>query len=131
MTPDDVTLEVALKLLSLPRELGEHPQLQQPVTAYNGRYGPYVKCGEETRSLPADLSPLDVTLPAGARAVGAAQDARTRSGRGQRAVEGVRQVARHAGARSGLLEGRYGPVRDRWHDERVAPQGCRSRATDV
>jgi DNA topoisomerase-1 len=34
----------------------------KPVMAYNGRFGPYVKCGEETRSLPADISPLDVKL---------------------------------------------------------------------
>jgi len=62
MTPDDVTLEVALKLLTLPRELGAHPELAKPVVAYNGRFGPYVKCGDETRSLPAEISPLDVTL---------------------------------------------------------------------
>ncbi|MEX0677223.1 MAG: type I DNA topoisomerase [Pirellulales bacterium] len=63
MRREDVTLEVALKLLSLPRELGHHPESGSPVVAYNGRFGPYVKCGEETRSLPAGLSPLDVTLP--------------------------------------------------------------------
>jgi len=62
MKPEDVTLEVALKLLSLPRELGVHPESGNPVAAQNGRYGPYVKCGDETRSLPPGLSPLDVTL---------------------------------------------------------------------
>ncbi len=81
MTPENVDFETALKLLSLPRELGEyHPPVSAgdgkadseegdkkeakggKVMAYNGRYGPYVKCGNETRSLPADLSPLDVTL---------------------------------------------------------------------
>jgi DNA topoisomerase-1 len=62
MKPEDVTLEGALKLLSLPRELGMHPQNGFPVVAFNGRFGPYVKCGEETRSLPAGLSPTDVTL---------------------------------------------------------------------
>ena len=62
MQPEDVTLDVALKLLSLPRTLGQHPQSGQPVVAHNGRYGPYVKCDEETRSLPAGLSPLDVTF---------------------------------------------------------------------
>jgi DNA topoisomerase-1 len=62
MQPDDVTLEVALKLLSLPRELGTSPTTGQNVVAYNGRFGPYVKCGEETRSLPAGVGPIDVTL---------------------------------------------------------------------
>jgi DNA topoisomerase-1 len=62
MLPEDVTIEVALKLLSLPRTLGQNPQNDQPVVAYNGRFGPYVKCDTETRSLPAGLSPLDVTF---------------------------------------------------------------------
>jgi DNA topoisomerase-1 len=62
MRREDVTLEVALKLLSLPRELGPHPQSGLPVVAYNGRFGPYVKCGDETRSLPAGVSPIEVTL---------------------------------------------------------------------
>jgi DNA topoisomerase-1 len=62
MKPEEVNLEVALKLLSLPRELGAHPETGKPVVAYNGRFGPYVKSGDETRSLPADLSPLEVTL---------------------------------------------------------------------
>jgi DNA topoisomerase-1 len=62
MTPETVDLATALRLLELPRTLGAHPQSGQSVMAYNGRFGPYVKSGEETRSLPAGLSPLDVTL---------------------------------------------------------------------
>ena len=62
MKPEDVDLPTALKLLSLPRTLGEHPQTHEPVMAFNGRFGPYVKSGAETRSLPSDISPLDVTL---------------------------------------------------------------------
>jgi DNA topoisomerase-1 len=62
MQVSEVDLSTALALLSLPRDLGPHPQTGQPVVAFNGRFGPYVKCGEETRSLPAGASPIAVTL---------------------------------------------------------------------
>ncbi|MCH8043284.1 MAG: type I DNA topoisomerase [Planctomycetes bacterium] len=62
MEPEDVDLALALKLLTLPRELGVKPDSEEKVSALNGRFGPYIKCGSETRSLPAELSPLEVTL---------------------------------------------------------------------
>jgi DNA topoisomerase-1 len=62
MQPSDVTFEVAVRLLTLPRTVGEHPQSKEPIVAFNGKFGPYIKCGSETRSLPKEVSPLDVTL---------------------------------------------------------------------
>ncbi len=58
----DVDLELALRILALPKTLGEHPESHDPVVAHNGRFGPYVKCGSETRSLPSDIGLLSVTL---------------------------------------------------------------------
>ena len=63
MTLDDVDLATALRLLELPRTLGAHPENGESVVALIGKHGPYIRCGEETRSLAASLSPLDVTLP--------------------------------------------------------------------
>ena len=62
MEPSEVTLELALQLLAMPRIVGQHPVTEHEVSVNNGRYGPYVKCGAETRSLPADLSPLDISF---------------------------------------------------------------------
>ncbi|MDO5580202.1 MAG: type I DNA topoisomerase [Planctomycetia bacterium] len=62
MNPEDVDLETALALLRLPRTLGVNPANNEEIIANNGRFGPFIKCGEETRSLPPDISPLNIEL---------------------------------------------------------------------
>jgi DNA topoisomerase-1 len=60
MTPETVTLEDALRLLTLPRTLGETDGEEVIVT--NGRYGPYVKRGKESRSLDTEEEMFTITL---------------------------------------------------------------------
>jgi len=57
-----VTLEDALKLLSLPRVVGVDPQSSEEITAQNGRYGPYLKRGNDSRSLATEDQMFDITL---------------------------------------------------------------------
>jgi DNA topoisomerase-1 len=60
MTPETVTLEEALRLLQLPRTIGESEG--EEVVAANGRYGPYVKKGKESRSLDDEEQLFTITL---------------------------------------------------------------------
>ncbi len=60
MSPETITLDEALKLLTLPRVLGEVEG--EEVTATNGRYGPYVKQGKESRSLDSEDELFTITL---------------------------------------------------------------------
>jgi DNA topoisomerase-1 len=53
MSPADVELDLALKLLSLPREVGKHPEDGEPITAGIGRFGPFVRHGKTYASLEA------------------------------------------------------------------------------
>ena len=108
MALDAVDLPTAIKLLSLPRNLGHHPEQNEPVQAFNGRYGPYIKCGDETRSLPADVSPLDIELPQAIEILKQPK-ARGRGGAKKREPLKVFDESPVTGTKVQLLDGRYGP----------------------
>ncbi|MEZ5988242.1 MAG: type I DNA topoisomerase [Planctomycetota bacterium] len=107
MELESVTLEQAMGLLDLPRDLGPDPRSGEPVLANNGRYGPYVQCGKETRSLPEGTSPLEVDL-AQALALLAKPKERRRA-RARREPLKVLGPHPESGAEVKILDGRFGP----------------------
>lgn len=107
MEIEDVNLELACKLLELPRTLGNFPDNEQPIQAFDGRYGPYVKCEKETRSLPAGLSPLEVTLE---KAIELLRQPKTRGKRAPK--EPLRVFEEKSPVTENevkILDGRFGP----------------------
>lgn len=105
MTPESVTLDEALRLLTLPRVVGTIDD--EEVTAQNGRYGPYIKKGSESRSLETEEQLFTVTLDE-ARALLAQPPKR----RGRGSAKGpLRELgADPATSRPIVLkEGRFGP----------------------
>ena len=82
MMPADITFEIALSLLSLPREVGPHPETSKMISAGIGRYGPYLRYQSKYTSLPAEDDVLSIGLnravtilaeakPSGGRELGA------------------------------------------------------------
>lgn len=62
MSPDTITLEEALRLLSLPRIVGVDPETGEEITSQNGRYGPYLLRGKDSRTLGSQHEIFTVTL---------------------------------------------------------------------
>ena len=108
MSMDAVTLEDALRLLTLPRVLGTDPADGVEVSALNGRYGPYVKKGSESRSLPDEDSLFTVSLP---EALGLLAQPRQRGGRGAATSTPLRELGPDTTTGKPMLirEGRFGP----------------------
>jgi DNA topoisomerase-1 len=108
MTPDTVTLETALKILTLPRTLGKHPENNEDVMAAAGRYGPYVKAGTETRSIPMEqMSPIDITLEQALELLKQPK----RRGRATAQPSTLKEVGKHPVSELMMVikSGRYGP----------------------
>jgi DNA topoisomerase-1 len=108
VAPDDVTLEKALALLSLPREVGRHPESGEPIVAGIGRYGPYVQHGKTY----ANLEPGDDVLVLGLnRAVTLIAEKHAKgSGPGRFGADPGRVIGEHpSGGPVAVKNGRYGP----------------------
>jgi DNA topoisomerase-1 len=118
---EDVTLEDALLWLSLPRTLGTHPDTGDEVLAATGRFGPYVKCGEETRSL-ADTD--DVYTVELERALQLLAEPKSRSFRRQARSRVLRELGHSPdGKPIRVLEGRWGPYATDGETNASLPRG--------
>jgi DNA topoisomerase-1 len=95
MQPEDVTLETAVGLLSLPRQLGPHPDTGAPIKAGQGRFGPYIvhdqgKDGKDYRSLKGDDDVLTVTLDRALELL-----AQPKASRGRKKATPLKELGQH------------------------------------
>lgn len=101
--PENCDLEIAIKLLSLPRLIGNHPETAEPITVTIGRYGPYINHNNDKRS----LSPEDDVLTVGInRAVSLLGEPKQQ----RRGTKTIRSLGAHPedGNEVAIYEGRYG-----------------------
>jgi DNA topoisomerase-1 len=102
--PADIDLDTALRLLALPREIGQHPESGEKIIAGIGRFGAYIKHGGAFTSLGADDDVLAIGLN---RAVTLLAEAKSGTRRGPQLL---REIGPHPeGGKIGLYRGRYGP----------------------
>ena len=105
MDPDTVDLEMALRLLSLPRVVGADPEGNE-ITAQNGRYGPYLKKGTDSRSLETEDQIFSCTLAAAEVIF-----AQPKRGRNQQTKPPIAELGESpdTGKLIRVLDGRFGP----------------------
>jgi DNA topoisomerase-1 len=106
MSLSTVTLADALQLLSLPRLVGTDPNTGEDITAQNGRYGPYLKRGTDSRSLQTEESIFTITLD---EALALYAQPKTR--RGRAAAAPLRELGTDPATGKPVVvkDGRYGP----------------------
>src|SRR5215467_11562251 len=120
-----VELEYALKLLSLPREVGLHPETGKPITAGLGRYGPFVLHDGTYAGLPAVEEAFDIGIN---RAVALLAEKKAGAGKSrfQRAAPTIlKDLGEHpgAGGKVQVLAGRYGPYVKHGEVNATLPRG--------
>jgi DNA topoisomerase I len=104
--PNDVTIDQAKRLLSLPRVVGEHPESKKPIMAGIGRFGPYLQHDGKYKSIPKDDDVLTIGMN---RAVELLSQESKGRGRGQAAPGKELGKDPASGETVTQHEGRYGP----------------------
>ncbi|MDA8209148.1 MAG: type I DNA topoisomerase [Actinomycetota bacterium] len=104
MTPQTISLEQAVELLSLPRVVGVDPEGGQEVLAANGKFGPYIKRGATSRNLESEERIFSITLPEALELLATPQ-----AGRGRRSSTSVELGVDPDGRKVVLRSGRFGP----------------------
>ncbi|HEY9264371.1 MAG TPA: topoisomerase C-terminal repeat-containing protein, partial [Mycobacterium sp.] len=107
MDLETVTLEDALRLLSLPRVVGADPATGEEITAQNGRYGPYLKRGTDSRSLATEEQMFDIALDEALKIYAEPK----RRGRQGAATPPLRELGTDAASGKPMVikDGRFGP----------------------
>jgi len=108
MATETITLEEALRLLSLPRVVGADPESGEEITAQNGRYGPYLKKGTDSRSLTSEEQLFTVTLD---EAVEIYKQPKQRGRAAAAATPPLRELGEDANSKKPMVikDGRFGP----------------------
>ncbi|MSP20971.1 MAG: type I DNA topoisomerase [Alphaproteobacteria bacterium] len=122
MSLTDLTLDQALGLLALPREVGEHPETHEMIKAGIGRFGPYLFHNKIYASLQADDDVLTVGLN---HAVSLLADAAQKRGRGRGGAAALKELGNHPtdGKPVTLHSGRYGPYVKHGKTNATLPKG--------
>ena len=123
---DDVTTEVAERLLSLPREIGAHPETGKPITASIGRYGPYLAHDGKYAKLNSTAEVFETGMNA---AVSKLADAAAGGGKRGASREPIAVLGKHPNGKDvKVMEGRYGPYVSDGTTHATLPKGADPKA---
>ena len=131
IAPEELTAEIAQRLLSLPREIGAHPQTGKLITASIGRYGPYLAHDGKYAKLNSTLEVFETGMNA---AVAKLADAASGAGRRQGGSrEPIAVLGKHpaSGAELKLMAGRYGPYVTDGATNATLPKGSKPEAVTL
>jgi DNA topoisomerase-1 len=106
---DGIPLETALRLLSLPREIGLHPDDGAPIVSNFGRFGPYIKHGDDFRSLESEGQVFTIALDEAVELLRQPKRGRKRPFGAAKKAPLKELGTNPAGAAIRLFDGRYGP----------------------
>jgi DNA topoisomerase-1 len=126
---DDVTTEMAEKLLSLPREIGAHPETGKPITASIGRYGPYLAHDGKYAKLGSTAEVFETGMNA---AVAKLADAASGGGKRGASREPIAILGKHPNGKDvKVMEGRYGPYVSDGATHATLPKGADPKAVTL